>query len=122
MRLFQSASSSCSVISKNQLLMLLLRGIVGIGLLSYAFSLLSHSPMWGWALLAAAIFLLRGCPACWGMHLVNAMRKTQKPSGIPPTSEDERQRPRRKKYVPKDMAEHLFPPEDVNRFRQRSEP
>lgn len=122
MSLFQSPSSSCSVASKNKLVILLVRGIAGIGVLSYAFSLLPHSPFVGWGLLVAAIFLLKGCPACWGMHLVNALRNTRKPSSMPPSAKDERQRPHKKQYAPKDMADHLFPTEDVNRFRQRSEP
>lgn len=121
MSLFQSASSICSVASKNQLVILLVRGIAGIGLLSYAFSLLPHSPFMGWCLLAAAIFLLKGCPACWGMHLVNALRNTRKPSSTPPSAQDERQHFHKKPYAPKDMTEHLFPAEDVNRFRQHSD-
>lgn len=120
MSLFQPASSSCSVAPKNQLVILLVRGIAGIGLLSYAFSLLPRSPFAGWGLMAAAIFLLKGCPACWGMHVVNALRNIRKPSSIPSSGKIEQQRPHKKQYAPKDMAEHLFPAEDVNRFRRRS--
>lgn len=122
MNLFQPASSSCSVASKNQLAILLLRGIAGITLLAYAFSVLRHSPVTGWSLLAAAIFLLKGCPTCWGMQIVNALRNHRNPASMPASEKDEQQRPRKTQYTPKDMAEHLFPPKDVNRFRQHSEP
>ncbi len=121
MRLFQSVSSSCSIASKNELLILLVRGIAGIGLLSYAVSVLPSSALVGWGLLAVAIYLLKGCPACWGMHLVNALRNTEKPPSTLVSGQQERQHGRKKQYAPKDMADHLFPPEDVNRFRQNSE-
>ena len=119
MSLFQPAPSSCSVESKSKLVILLARGIVGIGLLYYAFSLLPHSPSAGWGMVAAAIFLLKGCPTCWGMHVVNALRNIRKPSSIPSSEKIEQQRPHKKQYAPKDMADHLFPEEDVNRFRLR---
>jgi len=99
MSLFQPTSSSCSVASKNQLVILLVRGIAGIGLMSYALSLLPHSPFVGWGLMAAAIFLLKGCPACWGMHLVNALRNIRKPSSIPSSGKIEQQRPHKKESV-----------------------
>jgi len=121
MSLFQSASPGCSVAPKNQLVILLVRGVAGIGLLWFAFRVLPHSPIAGWTLLAAAVLLLKGCPACWGMHLVNALRRSGNPSLVPPTVENERPLPRSQQYAPKDRAEHLFPPEDVHRFRQRSD-
>jgi hypothetical protein len=122
MNLFQSASGSCDAISKNQVAILLVRGIAGIGLMAYSFVLQTSAPIAGWALLAISILLLNGCPACWGMHLVNALRGPKKTPFVLPPTEDKLKSLRKKRYAPKDMAEHLFSPEDVRRFRQHSEP
>lgn len=121
MNLFQSASTSCDVVPKKQVAILLLRGIAGIGLMTYSFVLQISAPIAGWALLAVSILLLKGCPACWGIHFVNALRSPKKtPFELPP-AEDKLTSLHKKRYAPKDMAEHLFPPEDVARFRQHSE-
>ena len=121
MNLFQSASSSCEVISKNQVAILLIRGIAGIGLMAYSFVLHTSVPIAGWGLLAVSILLLKGCPACWGMHFVNALRGTKSTHLASPTVEDKLKNLRSKQYAPKNMAEHLFPSEDVQRFRRHSE-
>lgn len=122
MKLFQSASDSCDVIPKNQVAILLMRGIAGIGLMAYAFVLLTSAPIAGWGLLAVSILLLKGCPACWSMHFVNTLRRSKKTHPASTTAEIEIKSLRSKQYAPKDMAEHLFTAGDVNRFRQRSEP
>lgn len=121
MSFFQPDSSSCNIASKNQLVILLVRGIAGIGFLSYAFSSLPRSPFAGWGLMAVAVFLLKGCPACWGMHVINALRNIKKPQSSPVSGQLERQRTPRTQYEPKDMADQLFPPEDVHRFRQNNQ-
>ncbi len=121
MNLFLSASSSCSVASKNQLVRLLVRGIAGIGLMYYSLNMPPKSALFGWGLLAVAIYLLKGCPTCWGMHLVNALRNTRKSQSTPVSGQQELQRTQKKQYSPKDMADHLFPPEDVNCFRQNNQ-
>lgn len=113
--------SSCERVPRQQLPVLLLRGVAGIGLMAYAFTLLSSSPLLGWSLLGVSILLLKGCPACWGMHMVNATRdlsRGKRPSPMKETAPEPR--PKRRPYQPRDMAEHLFPPEDVARFRGRT--
>lgn len=121
MKLFESAS--CEIVPKSQLPVLFIRGVAGIALMAYSFPVMVSSPMLGWTLLAVSIVLLKGCPACWGLHMANAIRgigtrkaTTQSQPEIEP-SELKRKRP----YQPKDMAEHLFPPEDVARFRAQKQ-
>lgn len=87
--------------------------------MALALPLIASLPWLGWTALVASVYLLKGCPACWGMHLANAMRsaasesKQQAGEVEIESNETRRNRP----YQPKDMAEHLFPPEDVARFR-----
>lgn len=116
MKLFRS--SSCEIVPRHQLPVLFVRGVAGIGLMAYAFTLLVSSPLLGWSLLGVSILLLKGCPACWGMHMVNAARDLSRGKRkVPAAQPAPEPPPKRRPYRPKDMAEHLFPPEDVARFR-----
>lgn len=116
MKFFQPAS--CEVVPKNQLGIMLLRGVAGLGLMAWSFTLLQTRPLAGFTVMGVAVLLLKGCPACWGMHMVHAVRSASRkktPAAPAPTEEPD---PPRRPYRPRDMAEHLFPPEDVARFRQ----
>lgn len=113
-------SAECAIRPAGGTGLLFLRGVAGIALMAYAFTQLRVAPVWGWSLLGIAILLLKGCPACWGMHMANALRRSRRPASL---RADEGDTPRRRKpYQPKDMAAHLFPPEDVARFRQQRQP
>ncbi len=126
MKFFQA--TTCDVASKNPLPVMLLRGVAGIALMSWSFTLMVTKPMIGWTMLAVSILLLKGCPTCWGMHLVNAMRarstaRTEADIQHVVDIGAEYQRvmqANRRAYHPVDMAAHLFPPEDVERFRREA--
>lgn len=53
----------------------LLRGCIGFGCLGLALFQLTHSPLWSILLLIAGIAMLRGCPACWTIGLIETIRK-----------------------------------------------
>lgn len=126
MKFFQPPS--CDIASKDHLPVMLLRGAAGIALMSASFSFMVSQPMLGWTMLAVSILLLKGCPTCWGMHLVNAIRA----KGVAKREEDVRHEvditteygrlihSNRRAYHPTDMAAHLFPPADVERFRREA--
>lgn len=117
MKLFQS--TSCDVVPRNQVGIMLLRGVAGIGLLAWSITLLPLMPLLALGVMGVSVWLLKGCPACWGMHLVNAVRDSAKRRKISASSAMAEEAPRQKrKYQPRDMSEYLFPPEDVARFRQ----
>ncbi len=113
-----SQPSSCEIMSRNQLGIMFIRGVLGIGLMAWSFSFMVTVPLLGFSMLGAAILLLKGCPACWGMHMVNILRRSTKAKAvITETPTHVERKSVKSKYQPKDMAEHLFPPEDVARFR-----
>ena len=120
MNLFQS--ESCEVVPKNQISIMLVRGVAGIGLLAWSVTLLSSLPWVAFPLLGLSLWLLKGCPACWALHMANTVRDSTKiRRALPSMPSIEQATSRRKrKYQPRDMSVHLFPPEDVLRFRQMS--
>ncbi len=66
----------------------LARGVAGFGLLAAA---LSYAPALGWWTLiplAAAVFVLRGCPMCWTLGLIATVlhRKPSCPTGSSTTA------------------------------------
>jgi hypothetical protein len=109
---------ACEIMTRNQMGMMLVRGVVGLTLMAWSVSYLVAIPLLGFSMLGISILLLKGCPACWGMHMVNLVRSSAKAKTIV-TDEalDVENKNVRRKYQPKDMAEHLFPQEDVARFR-----
>lgn len=116
-------TSSCDLVPKNQVGIMLLRGIAGLGLMAWSFTLLPVMPLPGFLVMGVAVLLLKGCPACWGMHMVNAVRgaalKQKEPAVSDPAIEmTEAALRERRAYKPRDMSAHLFPPEDVERFRR----
>jgi hypothetical protein len=117
MKFFQS--QSCEMVPKNQVGIMLLRGLAGIGLLAWSFTLMPSLPLLALGVIGVSVWLLKGCPACWGMHMVNAVRDAAKSSktAVAIVHKEAPSRPKRK-YQPRDMSEHLFPPEDVARFRE----
>ena len=117
MKFLQSAS--CEIVPKNQVGVMLLRGVAGIGLMAWSVMLLPTVPLLALPVMGVSVWLLKGCPACWGMHMVNAVRDSAKNHQTGATSPvvEETSRPKRP-YQPRDMSAHLFPPEDVARFRQ----
>lgn len=110
-------STACKISTPTTTAWLFVRGVAGIALMAYAFTQLREAPLWGWPLLTLSVVLLKGCPTCWGMQMANALRKTRRAASTPSHASSEVPR-RRKPYQANDMAEHLFPPEDVARFRQ----
>lgn len=106
MKFFQSAA--CGYVPRHQLGIMLVRGIIGIGLMAYAFTQLYTGALIAYLILAVSILLLKGCPTCWGMHLMNMLRNRRQMRVESPASDE---KPVRKKtYQPKDMSAHLFPP------------
>ena len=120
MNLFES--DSCEIIPKNKISIIMARGVAGMGLLVLSVTLLSSLPWVAFPLLGLSLWLLKGCPACWALHMANTVRDATKiRRGLPSMPSIEQAKPHRKrKYQPRDMSEHLFPPEDVLRFRQMS--
>jgi hypothetical protein len=111
--------SSCEIIPRNQLGIMFVRGVVGLVLMAWSFEFLVSLPLLGFSMLGISIFLLKGCPACWGMHMVNIARnKIKAKSKVDEKTSDNEEAIVKRPYQPKDMAEHLFPPEDVARFRR----
>ena len=51
----------------------LLRGVAGFGLLATALRLLETHPGWGLASLALGLVVLRGCPMCWTLGLIETV-------------------------------------------------
>lgn len=112
-------SAACKVMSRNQLVIMLVRGIAGLSLMAWSFNYLVTNPMLGFSMLGISILLLKGCPACWGMHMVNILRGSAKTKASSQhEKKDDREKLVKRNYQPKDMSEHLFPPEDVARFRR----
>lgn len=109
---------TCEIMTRNQMGIMFVRGVVGLTLMAWSFSYLVSIPLLGFSMLGISILMLKGCPACWGMHMVNLMRSSAKEKTLVtdevPNVENKKVR---RKYQPKDMAEHLFPQEDVARFR-----
>ncbi len=124
MKIFRN--DACEVIPRHELPPMLLRGVAGIALMAWSFSFLVPQPMLGWTMLAVSVLLLKGCPTCWGIQLVNLVRargiaRRQADAGhsVDIAAEYKRLvRARRRDYHPTDMAAHLFPPEDVERFHR----
>lgn len=117
MRFFQS--SACDYVPRHQLGIMLLRGVAGIGLMSYAFTQLHSGLLSAYLMLAVSIVLLKGCPTCWSMHLVNLLRaqkQTPVDSPVP-----EKKMTHKKIYQPKDLSAHLFPPGETF-GRERDKP
>ena len=116
MKFFQS--SSCELLPKSQVGIMLLRGVAGLSLMAWSFALLPVKPLPGFIAMGIAVLLLKGCPACWGMHMVNTVRgAASKNKGPAKPLLAEKATPRQP-YKPRDLSEHLFPPEDVERFRR----
>lgn len=111
---------ACEIMTLNQMGIMFVRGVVGLALMAWSFSYLVSIPLLGFSMLGFSILLLKGCPACWGMHMVNIMRSSAKAKTVV-TDEalNIKNKTVRRKYQPKDMAEHLFPPEDVAKFREK---
>ena len=109
--------TSCEIKPQHPLMTMLVRGVIGLSLMGWSFNFLVSLPLLGFSMLGVSIVLLKGCPACWGMHMVNLARNTLKSNAVEVESVERSPKPK-KTYQPKDMAEHLFPPEDVARFRR----
>jgi hypothetical protein len=88
--------------------------------MGWSFNFLVSIPLLGFSMLGVSILLLKGCPACWGMHMVNLARNSMKIKVIEAELVEDSSL-LKKPYQPKDMAEHLFPPADVARFRRERE-
>ena len=110
-------TTSCEIKPQHPLMTMLVRGVIGLGLMGWSFNFLVSLPLVGFSMLGVSIVLLKGCPACWGMHMVSLARNILKSNAVEVESV-ERSPKSKKPYQPKDMAEHLFPPEDVARFRR----
>ena len=109
---------ACEIMTRNQMGMMLVRGVVGLTLMAWSVSYLVAIPLLGFSMLGISILLLKGCPACWGMHMVNLVRSSAKAKTVvTDEASNKENKTVRRKYQPKDMAEHLFPQEDVARFR-----
>ena len=109
--------AACEIMSRNQMVVMFVRGIVGLALMAWSFGYLVSIPLLGFSMLGMSILLLKGCPACWGMHMVNLMRNSAQSKAVAKDEPQEENKKVKRNYQPKDMAEHLFPPEDVTRFR-----
>jgi hypothetical protein len=48
----------------------LLRGLAGFGLLATSLHVLEAHPGWSLVLLALGVVVLRGCPTCWTLGLI----------------------------------------------------
>ena len=111
-------SAACEVMSRNKLLVMFVRGVAGLGLMAWSLNYLITIPMLGFSMLGISILLLKGCPACWGMHMVNILRGYAKTKARSQHEQnDDSEKLVKRNYQPKDLSEHLFPPEDVARFR-----
>lgn len=53
----------------------ILRGCIGFGCLGLALFQLTHYPLWSIFLLITGIAMLRGCPACWTIGLIETIHK-----------------------------------------------
>jgi len=116
MKFFQS--SSCEIVPRNQIVIMFFRGFAGLGLMAWSFNVMVTVPLLGFLMLGIAILLLKGCPACWGMHMVNLLRSSTKAKKLVTESLPEMEyKSVKRQYQTRDMAAHLFPPEDVARFR-----
>lgn len=109
---------ACEFVTHNQMGIMFIRGVVGLALMAWSFFYLVSIPWLGFSILGISILMLKGCPACWGMHMVNLMRSSAKAKTVV-TDEtlNVENKTVRRKYQPKDVAEHLFPQDDVARFR-----
>ncbi len=58
----------------------LLRGVGAIGMVLLAVILPPYGLIWSGLALAGAVVLLRGCPMCWLMGLIETVKATQKES------------------------------------------
>jgi hypothetical protein len=58
----------------------LFRGLLGFGAFACAFIVMTHGSLWSIALALAGIALLRGCPTCWTLGLLETLsaRSTQR--------------------------------------------
>ncbi len=111
-------TTDCDIGTRNATAWLFARGLAGIALMAYAFTQLREAPLWAGSLLGLAVVLLKGCPSCWGMQMAHALRKSRRAATTPTDTPSGSPR-RRKPYQPTNMAEHLFPPDDVARFRHK---
>jgi hypothetical protein len=59
----------------------LLRGAAAIGLILAAFFLSSYGVIWSVVAGIGAVALLRGCPMCWLMGLLETMKRSRSTSG-----------------------------------------
>lgn len=111
-------TEACEIMTRNQMGVMFVRGVVGLALMAWSVSYLVSIPLLGFSMLGISILLLKGCPACWGMHMVNILRSSAKAkTRVTEEAPNVENKTLRRKYQPKDMAEHLFPLEDVARFR-----
>lgn len=111
--------AACEIMTRNQMGIMFGRGVVGLALMAWSFSYLVSIPLLGFSVLGISILLLKGCPACWGMHMVNLMRSSAQSKAVAKDEPQEENKKVRRNYQAKDMAEHLFPPEDVAKFREK---
>jgi len=111
--------AACEIMTRNQMGIMFGRGVVGLALMAWSFSYLVSIPLLGFSMLGISILLLKGCPACWGMHMVNLMRNSAQSKAVAKDEPQEENKKVRRNYQTKDMAEHLFPPEDVAKFREK---
>lgn len=112
--------TSCEINPQHPLMTMFIRGVIGLGLMGWSFNFLVSIPLLGFSMLGVSILLLKGCPACWGMHMVNLARNSMKIKVVEAELVEDSSL-LKKPYQPKDMAEHLFPPADVARFRRERE-
>lgn len=108
--------TSCEINPQHPLMTMFIRGVIGLGLMGWSFNFLVSIPLLGFSMLGVSILLLKGCPACWGMHMVNLVRNSMKIKAVEAELVGDSSF-LKKPYQPKDLAEHLFPPADVARFR-----
>ncbi|MDI1227075.1 MAG: hypothetical protein PSY14_05270 [bacterium] len=52
-----------------------IRGILAAAALAGAYVAYAHSPPLSYALIAASLFAMRGCPACWVAGMCDAVKK-----------------------------------------------
>ena len=112
--------TSCEINPQHPLMTMFIRGVIGLGLMGWSFNFLVSIPLLGFSMLGVSILLLKGCPACWGMHMVNLARNSMKIKTVEAELVGDSSF-LKKPYLPKDMAEDLFPPADVARFRRDRE-
>ncbi len=53
----------------------IIRGIIGAGALAAAYFAYAYSQPLSYALIAASLFAMRGCPACWVAGMCDAVKK-----------------------------------------------